>query len=196
MTLKERIADLFETYSVNLSVEDKEKAELAEAKLANGQEVMTDAEAFAIGASVFVMNDENEQIPLPSGEYEMEDGQVMVVEDGVISAMNAAPEEAEEDKEEEMAEEPVAEQAVEEVAEEQLTAESVKAMIAEAIAEIKQEFSAQMEKKEEQITELSKQAAEKPLPRAPRAKKTFTQADMSQMSVQERIEAIANQFTK
>jgi hypothetical protein len=71
MNLKERISDLFEKYSVELAVEEKEEqvSLMATAILESGQEITTDADAFAVGVSVFVMNDENERIPLPDGDY-------------------------------------------------------------------------------------------------------------------------------
>ena len=195
MTLKERIAELFDTYEVNLSVEEK-KQEMAVAKLASGQEIMTDAEAFAEGVKVFVMNDENEQIPLPSGDYEMEDGKMLVVVDGVVESVGDAPAQEEEVEVEAAAEEPVAEEAVEEAKEEALTAEMVKSMIADAIAEIKQDFSSQIEAKEAKITALSQQAAEKGLSRAPKQMKTFTPVDMTDLSTEQRVRAITDQYLK
>ncbi len=102
MTLKERISDLFEKYSVELEVEEKEEVQMATAKLESGQEIMTDAESFAVGVEVFVMNDENEKIPLPNGDYTLEDGTSVKVEDGKVSEMEAKTEAEEEEKEEEM----------------------------------------------------------------------------------------------
>ena len=106
MTLKERISDLFEKYSVELEVETKEEVKFATATLDSGQEIQTDAEAFAVGVSVFVVNDEGEQIPLPDGDYTLSDGSMLVVAEGAVVEVNEAttePEvEAEEDKVEEM----------------------------------------------------------------------------------------------
>ena len=48
MTLKERISDLFEKYSVQLEVEEKAEVKFAVATLDSGQEIQTDAEAFAV----------------------------------------------------------------------------------------------------------------------------------------------------
>jgi hypothetical protein len=56
MSIKERISDLFEKYSVQLEVEEKEEEKkeketsFATATLDSGQEIQTDAEAFAVGA--------------------------------------------------------------------------------------------------------------------------------------------------
>ena len=210
MTLKERISDLFEKYSVELEVEEKEEVQMATAKLESGQEIMTDAESFAVGVEVFVMNDENEKIPLPNGEYSLEDGTSLKVEDGKVSEMEAKTEAEEEEKEEEMAygdkdkdeekmsEEPKAEEPKEveevEASAEVLTREDVAGMIAEAIEATKAEFSSQIEERDAKITELSKQAT-KSLSRAPKMEAPAP-VDLKSLSIQERVAAIHNQFSK
>ena len=107
MTLKERISDIFEKYSVELAVEEKEETQevaFATAVLDSGQEIQTDADAFAVGVSAFVVNDEGERIPLPDGDYKLQDGSLLVVAEGAVAEMKEAEAEveAEEEKEEEM----------------------------------------------------------------------------------------------
>ena len=193
MTLKERISDLFEKYSVQLEVEEKAEVKFAVATLDSGQEIQTDAEAFAVGVAVFVVNDEGEQIPLPDGEYTLADGSMLVVAEGVVAEVNEASEEpaveAEEDKEEEMPE-------VEEVeaSSEVLTREEVAGMIAEAIEATKAEFASQIEDRDAKITELSKQAT-KSISRAPKME-VQAPVDLSKLSLTERVAAIHNQFSK
>ncbi len=193
MTLKERISDLFEKYSVQLEVEEKAEVKFAVATLDSGQEIQTDAEAFAVGVSVFVVNDEGEQIPLPDGDYTLADGSMLVVAEGVVAEVNEASEEpaveAEEDKEEEMSE-------VEEVeaSSEVLTREEVAGMIAEAIEATKAEFSSQIKERDAKITELSKQAT-KSISRAPKME-VQAPVDLSKLSLTERVAAIHNQFSK
>ena len=193
MTLKERISDLFEKYSVQLEVEEKAEVKFAVATLDSGQEIQTDAEAFAVGVSVFVVNDEGEQIPLPDGDYTLADGSMLVVAEGVVTEVNEASEEpaveAEEDKEEEMSE-------VEEVeaSSEVLTREEVAGMIAEAIEATKAEFASQIEDRDAKITELSKQAT-KSISRAPKME-VQAPVDLSKLSLTERVAAIHNQFSK
>lgn len=207
MTLKERISDLFEKYSVQLEVEEKEEVQMATAKLESGQEIMTDAESFAVGVEVFVMNDENEKIPLPNGDYTLEDGTSVKVEDGKVSEMEAKTEAEEEEKEEEMgygdkdkdeekmSEEPKAEEVEEvEASAEVLTREDVAGMIAEAIEATKAEFSSQIEERDAKITELSKQAAPS-LSRAPKME-VKAPVDLKSLSITERVAAIHNQFSK
>ena len=194
MTLKERISDLFEKYSVQLEVEEKAEVKFAVATLDSGQEIQTDAEAFAVGVSVFVVNDEGEQIPLPDGEYTLQDGSMLVVAEGAVTEVNEASEEpaveAEEDKEEEMSEEPKEVEASSEV----LTREDVAGMIAEAIEATKAEFSSQIEERDAKITELSKQAT-KSLSRAPKME-VQAPVDLKSLSITERVAAIHNQFSK
>ncbi len=69
-----------------------------QAKLDNG--TILESENFAQGDEVFVVN-EDERIPVPKGEYNMEDGKILVVaEDGIVGEIKeAAQEEAEEEVE-------------------------------------------------------------------------------------------------
>ena len=85
MTLQNRINELFNKF--NLSLSTIEKTELmAEATLENGTIIYTDAETFEEGALVYVLNEEGEKIPLPEGDYTMEDGSVVSIgESGVVS---------------------------------------------------------------------------------------------------------------
>ena len=63
-------------------------------KLVNGTEI--EAEVFEAGAEVFIVSEE-EKVALPVGEYELEDGKVLVVvEEGIISEMKDKEEEVEE----------------------------------------------------------------------------------------------------
>ena len=194
MTLKERISDIFEKYSVELAVEEKEETKevalMATAVLESGQEIMTDADAFAVGVSAFVVNDEGERIPLPDGDYKLQDGSMLVVAEGAVAEMKEAEAEveAEEEKEEEMKAEEV------EASSDVLTREAVEGMIAEAIEATKKEFSSPIEERDAKITELSKQAT----PSIARAPKMEVKApvNLTELSMKERIAAIQNQFSK
>lgn len=194
MTLKERISEIFDKYSVELSVEENAEVKFAVATLDSGQEIQTEADSFAVGASVFVVNDEGEQIPLPDGDYTLADGSMLVVAEGAVTEVKEAAEEpaveAEEEKEEEMSEEPKEVEASSEV----LTREAVAGMIAEAIEATKAEFSSQIEERDAKITELSKQAT-KSLSRAPKMEAPVS-VDLKSLSIQERVAAIHNQFSK
>ena len=196
MTLKERISDIFEKYSVELAVEEKEETQevalMATAVLESGQEIMTDADAFAVGVSAFVVNDEGERIPLPDGDYQLQDGSMLVVAEGAVAEMKEAEVEAEEEKEEEMKAEEVTEEV--QASSEVLTREAVEGMIAEAIEATKKEFSSQIEERDAKITELSKQATPS-ISRAPKMEAPVS-VDLKSLSITERVAAIHNQFSK
>lgn len=82
------------------------RVELEDRKLDNG--TVISADEFAEGQPVFIVT-EDERIPMPIGEYQMEDGSMLVVEEeGVIATIKSA------EAEEEVVEEEVAEEVVEE----------------------------------------------------------------------------------
>ena len=181
MNLKERISDIFENYSVALKVEDKEQkvAMMATAVLESGQEIMTEADTFEPGVEVFVQNDENERIPLPDGDYILDNGSTFVVAEGKLSEIRDAEAEAEVE-----VEEPVDATQEVEASADVLTREDVSSMIAEAVAEAKKEFSSQLEERDNKITERApKMEAAKPV-------------DLSKLSIKERVAAIHNQFSQ
>ena len=188
MNLKERISDLFEKYSVELAVEEKEEqvSLMATAILESGQEITTDADAFAVGVSVFVMNDETERIPLPDGDYQLEDGTTLVVAEGMVAEIKDAEAPAEEVVEVEVVEEVAASANM-------VTREDVASMIADAVSEAKKEFSSQIEERDAKITELSKTASTK-ISRAPKMEQKV-QVDLTKLTMKERIAAIQNNFS-
>lgn len=80
---------------------------------------MLEAEVFEAGQPVFILTEDEQRIALPVGEYELEDGRILVViEEGIIADIREAAEaeveveveapEAEMPAEEEMAQEPAA----------------------------------------------------------------------------------------
>lgn len=92
-----------------VGVELAEEVNLAEMKLQNG--TVVEAEKFEKGEAVFIKSDD-EKIALPVGEYILEDGRLLVVEEeGLIADMRdvsddvpAKEEEMAEEKKEELAE--------------------------------------------------------------------------------------------
>ena len=74
----------------------EEKIEMAEITLENGTVLV--AESFEAGKSVFIKTDD-EQIALPIGEYELEEGKILVVtEEGLIDSIKEAAEKAVEEE--------------------------------------------------------------------------------------------------
>ena len=125
---------------LNLSQEVK----LEQQALENG--TVLEAEAFEAGNEVFIIT-EDEKIAVPVGEYELEDGRILVVaEEGLISEIKT--EEAEEETEE------VEVEAAEEEKEEMKYA--TKEELESAIAEMKAMYEAIVEKmgSEEMETEV------------------------------------------
>ena len=136
----------------------KEKTILDKIKIALGMEVKLEqvtvdngaatleAESFEAGQPVFIVN-EDERIPLPVGEYPLDNEMILVVvEEGIISEMKEATVEE------------VVEEQVEEVeaSTEEPNKATPKSIIKSIVEEVK--FSAEeMEAKELEIVELKKQ---------------------------------------
>ena len=142
--------------------ESQEKVELAQAKLDNG--TILEAEAFEAGNEIFIVT-EDERVAVPVGEYQMEDGQILVVsEEGIIGEIKSA--EAEESEEEVEAEEEMAYVSKEEF---NSAIDEIKGMINE-LKEVKEE----MAEVEEQVKqELSETPAVEPIAHNPEAKQEF-----------------------
>tara|TARA_R110000744_G_scaffold147988_1_gene261042 strand:- start:65 stop:595 length:531 start_codon:yes stop_codon:yes gene_type:complete len=175
MSIKSRVQEIFDKFQVELKVSEPTK--LATAKLESGQEIETDDDDFKVGSSVFVVNDEGERMPLPDGEYILEDGSAMMIADGVKIETPEKEKEAE------------AEEEVEVVA--TLSSDDVNALIADALKPI-------MEALQLQATEMdsfSKQAAEKSLPRVSKQPQKIEKVDLSNMNIKERVQALTNQYS-
>lgn len=124
-----------------LSIEAQvEEVKLAQAKLENG--TVIEAESFAEGQEVFIVT-EDEKVALPVGEYEMEDGQALKVEEeGIIASIGEAPAEEEVEAEE-------VEAALEEKEEMEYATKAELSEIREMVEEIK----SMLEPKEEMSAE-------------------------------------------
>ena len=165
---------------------EETKVELAQATLENG--TVLEAEEFAEGQEVFIVTEED-RIAVPVGEYEMEDGRVLVVEEeGIIKEIKA--EEAEVEVEVEAAEEEMGYVKKEEFA---AAVEEIKAMIDELKAGMqeKEEMAAQEAEVEAQVKEeLSATPAAEPLKHNPEAeskKETFNYASKRNASTRDRV---------
>lgn len=158
----------------------KARMSLAQQTLENG--TIIEAESFEAGQQVFVVSDE-ERVALPVGEYALEDGKTLVVEEeGLIAEIKEAAAE-EEVQEEQLEEEVVVEDVPEEVVEEVATVvEAVVEAIAPVLEEVKQEveelkkkFEEQYKKDEDKKEKMSSQEpATKPLKHNPEKNNTRT----------------------
>lgn len=107
-------------------------------KLSDGVTVL-EAEMFEAGNEVFVVTEDEQKIALPIGEYEMEDGRILVVvEEGIISEIKEKEEEKEEVEEEEA---PIEEEAKKE--QEMETSKAAPKKIVESM--IKESFFSEIE---------------------------------------------------
>jgi hypothetical protein len=117
-----------------------EEIKLEQQTLDNG--AILEAESFEAGQEIFIVT-EDEKVAVPVGEYQMEDGRILVVaEEGLIAEIKAEEEEAEEEEVE----------AKEEEKEEM--AYATKEELAE-VKEMIEEIKAMLEPKEEMSEELS-----------------------------------------
>jgi len=82
-------------------IQEEVKVELAQAKLENG--TVVESESFKAGDEIFIITDD-EKVAMPVGEYVMEDGKLLVVEEeGLIADYKEVSDDVPE-KEDEMAE--------------------------------------------------------------------------------------------
>ncbi len=117
----------------------EEKIEMAEIKLENGTVLV--AEKFEAGESIFIKT-EDEQVALPIGEYELEEGKILVVsEEGLIDSIKEAAKE-------EAAEEELSEESNEELETEleEEDKEEMKYVTKEEFAKAVEEIKAMIEK--------------------------------------------------
>jgi hypothetical protein len=167
--------------SAEVEAQEKTKVELAQMILENG--TVLEAEEFAPDFEVFIITEED-KIAVPVGEYEMEDGRILVVEEeGIIKEIKA--EEAEVEEEVEAAEEMAY------VNKEEFAAaiDEIKAMIEEVKAGMKDkeemaEVAAQVKE------ELSATPAAAPLKHNPEAesqKEVFNYATKRSGSTRDRV---------
>jgi hypothetical protein len=140
---------LEQKFSVKLKLEQME-VKLAQMKLADGVTVL-EFDSLEVGMEIFIVS-ENGNVPLPNGEYELEDGQMLeVYEDGIIGEVAAKEEEAAPMEEKE----PIAEVPVEASTEPTQTAKKTVETVS------KETYFSEMEELKREITELKEQLKQK-----------------------------------
>ena len=151
--MKKEVIEAINTLKVFLGMEKQEEVvKLAEQmKLDNG--TVIEVESLEAGASVAIVN-EDERIPLPKGEYSLEDGKMLVAsEDGVLSEVKEVEAKEEEEKEMEQVEEEAPMMSEEPVKEAKKVVEST---VKETYFEEIEKLKAENEELKAKITELSK----------------------------------------
>ena len=122
--------------------EETQEVKLAQATLENG--TVIESENFAAGSEVFIVT-EDEKVALPVGEYSLEDGEMLKVEEeGIIASIGAAEEAPEEEVE---------------AAEEEEMGYATKQDLAE-VKEMIEEIKSMIEPKEEMSEEVSEEVKE------------------------------------
>jgi septum formation inhibitor MinC len=132
------------------------EVKLEQMKLTDGVSIL-EADGFEAGNEVFIVTEDEQKIPLPVGEYELEDMRVLVVtEEGLIAEIKEAAEEEEEVE----VEEPEVEAG--KPMEEEMAAEAAPKKTVESI--IKETFFSKLEElqaeNESLKAELAKQTAQ------------------------------------
>ena len=167
--------------------------DLAEMKLDDGVTVI-EAEVFEAGQEVFVKAEDGQSIPLPVGEYGMEDGMVLVVsEEGIIGEIREpqAEEEAADQEQgvaaaEKPAAKPIAKKVVESVSKETyFSAEEKEALIARIDA-LEAKLSEQV--KEEEVVEMKEETA-KPIVHNPENR---TEVKITKLAANRKGETVAD----
>jgi hypothetical protein len=133
--------------------EETQEVKLAQATLENG--TVIESEDFAAGSEVFIVT-EDEKVALPVGDYTLEDGEMLKVEEeGIIASIGAA-EEAPEEEVEAAEEEEMGYATKEELAEVKSMIEEIKAMIKDK-EEMSEEVSEEVEEPKEELSEEVKE---------------------------------------
>jgi len=178
-----------------------EEIKLEQQTLENG--AVLEAESFEAGQEVFIVS-EDEKIAVPVGEYQMEDGRILVVaEEGLIAEIKAEEEEVEEEVEEVEAKEEEEEMYAtkRELAEVKEMIEEIKAMLepkedlsADELGNLMTEELAKHEKLElsevpEEVQEELNQPAAEPIKANPevQTKQNFKFANKRKLSTLDRV---------
>jgi len=155
-----KATDMLNKVKELVGVEASEEVKLAQATLENG--AVIESEDFAVGSEVFIVTDD-EKVALPVGEYSLEDGeQLKVEEEGIIAAIGKPEEPTEEPTEEEASEELEEEEMAyatkEELAEVKSMIEEIKAMIEkkDEMSEVEKDDKEELSKEVEEKVELEK----------------------------------------
>tara|TARA_R110001599_G_scaffold347011_1_gene572874 strand:+ start:18386 stop:18964 length:579 start_codon:yes stop_codon:yes gene_type:complete len=144
---------------------DSDLEMMAEAILEDGTKIATDSEEWAEGSMAFVISEDGEKMPLPTGSYATQDGATLEVVDGEVVSISKeeAVEEAAEPEEKKEEEEELS-------SEIDLSAYATKEQLLEALGTLHTELSemiskvvSENESLKEDLSKVSKMSAEKPV---------------------------------
>jgi hypothetical protein len=163
MKAQEILSKIKEVVGIELS--EEVSVQLEEIKLDNGTVLV--AEKFESGQSVFIKSEDDENIALPIGEYDMEDGRkLMVKEEGLIDAIGEVEAASEETatEEEKVEETELEEEEMKYVTKEEFSkaVEEIKGMIEAMDHKDKEEMSDEVVEKEELSAEVAEPVVHNP----------------------------------
>jgi|LakMenEpi03Aug12_release.lakeMendotaPanAssembly.Ray.scaffolds.fasta_scaffold06891_18 hypothetical protein len=174
------------------------KVELATMKLMDGVTIL-EADAFEAGMEVFIVTEDEQRVALPVGEYQMEDGRMLVVaQEGIIAEIKEMEEEAPEVEEAPEAEAPMVEEEMADeaipVAPKKVIKSTIEEMLFSKIEELKAENEAlKAQLSEQPVMEeapVVDEPAAKPIahnPEKPQAQPQFTWGQSAGVSTFDRI---------
>lgn len=159
MSLKDAVSEIPELVKI-LKEKFYKKEVFKDAKLADGTIVRYDGETPAIQTQLNVIATDGSVLPAPDGEYQLEDGTVLSVVNGLIQDVKPAEQASEAPNEEVMQDEsaPMTEQAAKRIIE-SIVKESVFALD-EKLESIKNEYAEKFEALKKENEELSKKNLE------------------------------------
>lgn len=174
------------------------KVELATMKLMDGVTIL-EADAFEAGMEVFIVTEDEQRVALPVGEYELEDGRMLVVaQEGIIAEIKEMEEEAPEVEEAPEAEAPMVEEEMADeaipVAPKKVIKSTIEEMLFSKIEELKAENEAlKAQLSEQPVMEeapVVDEPAAKPIahnPEKPQAQTQFSWGQSAGVSTFDRI---------
>ena len=182
-----KATEIFQKFFAELSAVETSGVELAQAKLDNG--TVLEAESFEAGQPIFIVSEED-RIAVPVGEYQMEDGRILVVvEEGVIGEIKEATAEVEEEA-------PSVEVEVE-AAVEPTMEDKIKEMVMPLIEEMKAELSAikeEMAKKKQEMS--SDMPAAMPIRHNPEAAPAPARVNLAQNAPESALDRVLARINK
>tara|TARA_R110002020_G_scaffold97546_8_gene232531 strand:+ start:251 stop:850 length:600 start_codon:yes stop_codon:yes gene_type:complete len=179
---------------------------LATMKLEDGVTII-EAEVFEEGNAVNILTEDEQRIALPEGEYKLEDGMILKVEEeGIIASISEMEVKEEEEvvvEEEVAASEKATEtvtpkKVVEAVTKESyFTKEEVSQLIESKLAELKLELNGvQKEEEKEEVELSSEEMAVKPITHNPESSKPFANVKYSQKRTMSTLDRVMNKLSK
>ena len=181
-----KATEIFQKFFAELSAVETSEVELAQAKLDNG--TVLEAESFEAGQPIFIVSEED-RIAVPVGEYQMEDGRILVVvEEGVIGEIKEATAEVEEAPSVEVEVEAAVEPTME---------DKIKEMVMPLIEEMKAELSAikeEMAKKKQEMS--SDMPAAMPIRHNPEAAPAPARVNLAQNAPESALDRVLARINK